>query len=336
MCLLTGSFSGSLIWGASLAVYVLQTALMVTRVRHEHLLNGLDLPGNSLIFLLLHLIVGTEIITLAGGAKPLPPWRLNTLPEDTWIVDVRTKPEFHWNRLQGAENFPWGMGVAEAARDKSRDRPVLVMCFSGHRSPPVAVMLRKLGFSTVYNLNWGILYLVLLERGRKGEGPFSLTRPHRDPYRRGEDVRGITVGYVTLQALILVIAPLDNGLRQLTVSAVQQAAGVTIGALGLAAALASYRALGRNFRVFAAPRRSGTLITTGIYSWVRHPMYTGVVTMFAGYILLWGSLLSVPLWLAFTLLYMIKSVKEESILAERFPEYVDYRKRTWKFLPFIY
>ncbi|MBM3300162.1 MAG: rhodanese-like domain-containing protein, partial [Deltaproteobacteria bacterium] len=190
VCLLTGSLFGWLLWGGALGIYALQTAVIVNRVRREHLMNGMDLPGNNLVFLLLNLILGTEIVTVAAGAKPLPPWRLRSLPQDTWIVDVRSKPEFHWNRLQGAENFPWGIGVIDAAKEKPKDRPVLVMCFSGHRSPPVAVMLRRLGFSTVYNLNWGILYLVLLQRGLKEEGPFSLTRPHRDPRRRGEDVRG--------------------------------------------------------------------------------------------------------------------------------------------------
>ena len=137
------------------------------RVAEEHLVNGLEELGASKSLLLLNLIVGGEIVTVAAGAKPLQPWSLGRLPEDTWIVDVRTKPEFHWNRLQAAENYPWGAGVIEAAKNIPKDRPVLVTCFSGHRSPAVAVMMRRLGFKTVYNLNWGILYLLLLERGQK-------------------------------------------------------------------------------------------------------------------------------------------------------------------------
>ncbi|MFH1115963.1 MAG: methyltransferase [Pseudomonadota bacterium] len=336
VCIVTGSRAAWLISGVAACLYVLQTMTIVRRVRREHLMNGLEGPGTGTFFLLLHLILGTEIITVAAGARPLAPWKLRSLPDDTWIVDVRTKPEFYWNRLQGAESFPWGQGVIAAARGKPKDRPVLVTCFSGHRSPTVAVLLRRLGFETVYNLNWGILYLVLLERGRRSEGPFSLTRPHRDPHRRGEDVKGISVGYVLCQALILVIAPLEHALRQVHVSAVQQIAGGAVGLLGLAIALMSYRALGRNFRVYAAPRRSGTLVTSGIYSLIRHPMYTGVIMMFLGYLLFFGSMFSVPLWLTFTLLYLIKSVKEERILADRFPEYDQYRKQTWKFVPYLY
>ncbi len=336
LCILTGSTPAWFISGVAACFYVLQTIVIVRRVRREHLMNGLEGPGTGTFFLLLHLILGTEIITVAAGARPLAPWKLKSLPDDTWIVDVRTKPEFYWNRLQGAESFPWGAGVIDAARDKPKDHPVLVTCFSGHRSPTVAVLLRKLGFETVYNLNWGILYLVLLERGRRSEGPFSLTRPHRDPHRRGEDVKGISVGYVLCQALILIVAPLEQALRQIHVSGVQQVAAGAIGLIGLAIALMSYRALGRNFRVYAAPRRSGTLVTSGIYSQIRHPMYTGVILMFLGYLLFFGSMFSVPLWLTFTLLYLIKSVKEERILADRFPDYDQYCKQTWKFLPYVY
>lgn len=336
LCIFTGNVAACLITVLAGGVYVVQTLLIVRRVRQEHLMNGLNGPAASTFFLLLHLILGTEIITVAAGARPLAPWRLKSLPEDTWIVDVRTKPEFHWNRLAAAESYPWGAGVIEAAEERPKDRPVLVTCFSGHRSPTVAVLLRKLGFETVYNLNWGILYLVLLERGRKNEGPFSLTRPHRDPHRRGEDIKGISIGYVTLQALILILAPLESAVRQVQVPSLLQIVGLVLGLAGLLTALMSYRALGRNFRVYAAPRRSGTLVTSGIYSRVRHPMYTGVILMFLGYLLFFGSIISVPLWVAFSVLYILKSVKEERILAERFPDYDDYCRRTWKFVPYVY
>jgi protein-S-isoprenylcysteine O-methyltransferase Ste14 len=65
-------------------------------------------------------------------------------------------------------------------------------------------------------------------------------------------------------------------------------------------------------------------------------MYTGAILMMGGWVLFFGSLWSAPLWLAFSILYWVKSVKEERILNDRFPEYGEYRKRTWAFLPYIY
>jgi protein-S-isoprenylcysteine O-methyltransferase Ste14/rhodanese-related sulfurtransferase len=336
LCIYTGSLPAWATWTVLLVIYLLQTALILRRVSEEHLANGLEGPGVGKSLLLLNLILGGELVTVAAGAKPLQPWRLETLPKDTWIVDVRTKPEFHWNRLQAAENYPWGAGVIEAAKDMPKERPVLVTCFSGHRSPAVAVMLRRLGFKTVYNLNWGLLYLILLERGKKTTGPFSLTRPHRDPHRRGEDFKGISVGYITCAVLTLISAPLEQALRASTVSETQQVIGAALGVGGLLIGFLSFRALGRNFRVFAAPRRSGTLITSGVYSRVRHPMYTAVITSLGGYALYFGSLWALPFWLGCTILYIIKAVKEEWLLVEHYPEYEDYRRRSWRFVPFIF
>lgn len=336
LCVLAENAAAWAIWVLLLGVHALQTALIVKKTRSEHLLNGAGGREPGILFTVLNLIMGGEIVTVAAGAKPLSPWRLNILPKDTWIVDVRTKAEFNWNRLEAAENFPWGAGVIEAAADKSKDVPVLVTCLSGHRSPAVAIMLRRLGFKTVYNLNWGILYLILLERGRKSTGPFSLTRAHRNPDMRGPDFRGIAIGYITFAVLTLIAAPVDNTLREVQVSPAQQVVGALIGFGGLLLGLLSFRALGRNFRVFAAPRRSGTLITSSVYSKVRHPMYTAVVMALLGYVVCFGSLFAIPFWLACTILYIVKAAKEEPLLMERYPEYAEYRRRTWKFLPFIW
>ena len=335
LCLFCGSLWGWMVWCFTLALYLLHTALILWSVLQEH--QGSDGSlDNSFFLLLLNLVFGAEIVTLAGGAKPLAPWQLKDLPADTWIVDVRTKPEFHWNRMQGAENFPWGGGVVEAAGTKSRDCPVLVTCLSGHRSPAVAVFLRKLGFRTVYNLHWGLIYLMILQRGKKSHGPFSLTRPHRDPNRRGEDLRHISISYVLLQLCILVIAPVEYSIRMPHVSGLQQTVAVLIGIGGLTLGWLSFRALGKNFRVYAAPRRSGTLITHGVYSKIRHPMYTAASAMFVGYWLFFDSLFSIPLWLAFTILYVVKSIREERILSDHYPGYDAYVSRTWRFIPYVW
>ncbi|MGC8906839.1 MAG: methyltransferase [Desulfomonilaceae bacterium] len=324
------------VWLAILCLYVVHTVVLVRGVRAQYVTEDSSPGAKGLFVLILNLIFGAEIVTFAGGARPIAPWQLHELPEDTWIVDVRTKPEYYWNRMQGAENYPWGAGVLEAAQHHSVDRPVLVTCLSGHRSPAVAVYLRKLGFKHVYNLHWGLMYLMLLERNKKSIGPFSLTRPHRDPHRRGEDLRHISIGYLTLQFCILVIAPVEHWIRHPQVSNIQRIVALVIGIGGLILGWLSFRALGRNFRVFAAPRRSGTLVTTGVYSKVRHPMYVAAILIFAGYCLFFGSLISAPLWLAFSILYVIKSVREERILADHYPDYEDYMRRTWRFVPYVW
>ncbi len=329
-CIYTGSNAGWFFWFIFFALYSIQTWVMLRQLMKE------GSPEDSRANLhLVGLIFGGDLLTLAAGAKSIPPWKLNTLPEDTWIVDVRTKAEFSWNHMQNAENFPWGSGIEAAARSRSKNKPVLVACFSGHRSPNVAVMLRKLGFTTVYNLNWGILYHILLERGTGNSGPFSLTRSHKDPNRRGKDYRGISVGYIVSAFLTLIVSPIDSD-RFLVDPAIQKTIGAIIFFIGALTGYLSKKALGRNFRVFAAPRRSGSLVQDGVYRYVRHPMYTAVILTLAGYALIFGTRWGFLPWLICSILYVIKAIKEEQLLNTHYPGYTEYSSRTWRFVPYIW
>ncbi len=335
-CVLSQSILAWSLWGMVLVAYVIQTSHIVRRIKSEEMSDPIDSVPQSMIGLLAHLILGSEVVTMAAGARAIAPWKIKGLPDDTWIVDVRTKSEFQWNRLYGAQNFPWGSGLIEASRSVPRDRPILVTCLSGHRSPAVAVMLKKLGFKNVYNLNWGLLYLILLERGKSGAGVFDLTRPNRNTSDRGRDYKGISYGYIICALIIIVMAPFESGHASRSVSDLQKIFGMFLGLTGLLTAWFAYRALGRNFRVFAAPRRSGTLIQSGVYSKVRHPMYTAVIVGFAGYVVFWGSYWAFPFWIALTGLYIVKAFKEEGVLAQRYPNYKEYVSRTKRFLPYLF
>ncbi len=336
LCLYTGSGYAWAAWIFLVIVYIAHTIELVRQARQEEAAQGIEMGRSGLLQEVLSLTLGGELVTMAAGVKSIPPWRIKELPADTWVVDVRTKPEFYWNRMQSAKNYPWGSGVMADADSRPKDRPVLVTCFSGHRSPMVAVALRKYGFANVYHLRWGLLYHLLLERGKQETGPFSLTRPHMDPHRRGEDLKWTTRSYVTCGFIALFLAPVENYAAHRAPDSVVIGIGVALGLIGLALGFLSFRGLDRNFRVYAAPRRSGTLVTDGIYAHVRHPMYTGVILALLGWIMMWGSVFAIPLWLALTILYVYKSVQEEEILAEKFPEYHEYRKRTWRFIPYVH
>jgi len=77
-----------------------------------------------------------------------------------------------------------------------------------------------------------------------------------------------------------------------------------------------------------------TLVVTGAYKYVRHPLYASLIWMFIG-----GSLIYTnPAALLLTLFVFVpfmyyRAKQEESLLKERFPEYADYARKTWMFLP---
>lgn len=110
-------------------------------------------------------------------------------------------------------------------------------------------------------------------------------------------------------------------------------AGIVIGALGLALLVAGVVALGSSLTPFPRPSERSTLRDGGAYRLVRHPIYGGVLLLALG----WSAALS-PLALlttaVLTAVLELKARHEESMLAERYPEYEAYRRRVrWRFVP---
>ncbi len=114
---------------------------------------------NLLIVLILFFVVWDAVWWLLG-VKPLFPWQLSrqlrAKPSELFLLDVRTPAEFAWFHLPEAVNLPDAMEASKTAQ-LPRDRQVVVICMSGHRSPLVANALKKQGFERVYNLTWGML-----------------------------------------------------------------------------------------------------------------------------------------------------------------------------------
>jgi protein-S-isoprenylcysteine O-methyltransferase Ste14 len=95
-------------------------------------------------------------------------------------------------------------------------------------------------------------------------------------------------------------------------------------------------ALGSFLTPFPRPTERHELVTGGPFRWVRHPIYSGVLLTALGACLVSGSWLALAFWLALCLLFDLKSRREELWLAQRHPEYLNYRNRTRKFVPWVY
>ncbi|HEY3390439.1 MAG TPA: isoprenylcysteine carboxylmethyltransferase family protein [Prolixibacteraceae bacterium] len=72
----------------------------------------------------------------------------------------------------------------------------------------------------------------------------------------------------------------------------------------------------------------GNLITTGIYSKIRHPMYLGFILWLIGFPVVYGALFSFILSFLFIANILLWRYLEEIELEERFPSYPDYKKTT--------
>ncbi|WP_232085888.1 methyltransferase family protein [Candidatus Nitrosacidococcus tergens] len=91
-----------------------------------------------------------------------------------------------------------------------------------------------------------------------------------------------------------------------------------------------------NFSVYPEIKDHAQLITTGIYRYIRHPMYTSLFIAMSGIVIYNDYFLN---FLGLVLLAMVlisKSYKEEKLLLEKFPEYREYMTKTKRFIPCIF
>ena len=103
--------------------------------------------------------------------------------------------------------------------------------------------------------------------------------------------------------------------------------GLALGVIGLAGVIAARYTLGRSFSVTPQAR---ALVTTGIYSRIRNPIYvSGEVLLIGVAIMLWKlSLLLVFLLVIPMQIWRARS--EARVLEDKFgDEYREYRRRTW-------
>ena len=103
--------------------------------------------------------------------------------------------------------------------------------------------------------------------------------------------------------------------------------GLLLGLIGLAGVILSRYTLGRSFSV--APKATA-LVTSGIYSRIRNPIYISGEVFLVGLVLIvWRrDLLIVPLVLI--PVQIVRARREAAVLEAKFGDaYREYRKRTW-------
>lgn len=107
---------------------------------------------------------------------------------------------------------------------------------------------------------------------------------------------------------------------------------------GLALRWTAILTLGRFFTVDVAIHPDHAVVESGLYRYMRHPSYTGLLVAFLGFGLSFSNWLSlVVLLLPISLGVLYRVAREEKALLESLgPAYADYRARTRRFVPGLF
>jgi protein-S-isoprenylcysteine O-methyltransferase Ste14 len=172
--------------------------------------------------------------------------------------------------------------------------------------------------------------------------PALLAERYRQPgtaNQRGWDkyvVYGLVLGFV----LWIVIMPLDA--KRYEWSANFPLWLKIIGGIGLLlSSFLFYRSYADN--TFVSPlvriqaERKQQVVSTGVYGFVRHPMYLGGIVLFIGTPLLLGSIYGVLIGVLISFLLVARIIGEERMLVKELEGYADYKKKVkYRLIPLIW
>ncbi len=145
--------------------------------------------------------------------------------------------------------------------------------------------------------------------------------------------------FTLLILLVIVFRPFNSSFWRQVLwqpSLILDLLAVILTVSGLAIAVAGRLALGRNWSPHATFKQSHELIQNGVYAYVRHPIYCGMLLMII------GTTINIRLTFGFIILvlacmvFWLKIKSEEKMMTDHFPkEYKAYRKRVKAIIPYV-
>ncbi len=112
-------------------------------------------------------------------------------------------------------------------------------------------------------------------------------------------------------------------------------AGAVIAAVGIIATLAAQAQMGASWRVGVDPTERTGLVTTGIFGWVRNPIFTAMLLAAVGFALLVGNAVALVALVALVLAIevQVRAVEEPYLRGVHGAAFDRYLERTGRFVP---
>lgn len=145
-----------------------------------------------------------------------------------------------------------------------------------------------------------------------------------------------TIAFLSIECFRLIpIFPFTTVLFSQTKTLLIIGAAITV--IGLLIAIWARKLLADNWSSNVEIKKQHQLITSGVYKFIRHPIYSGLLLMAFGTFLASATISSLLLFLILFFFMIYKLTNEEKLLLEHFPtEYFQYKKHTKALIPFIY
>lgn len=113
--------------------------------------------------------------------------------------------------------------------------------------------------------------------------------------------------------------------------------GLVLFALGFTAMNWAEAILGKQFSVQVTIQEGHTLVTEGLYRYVRHPRYVGIIVCNVGLALVYRSWLALVLVAALIGVLLWRIQDEEALMQSEFGmEWQNYSTQSWRLIPFVY
>ena len=147
-------------------------------------------------------------------------------------------------------------------------------------------------------------------------------------------LRGLLFFYMVFTVVIFAADPFWLSSFAISLPVWSRWAGVALGIVSLPLLIWVHHTLGQHWSTNLRLREGHRLVTIGPYRWIRHPMYTVLLSFFIGLALVSATWLVVLLVVASFLVLNSRIGVEEQMMGERFgEEYRSYKECTGRLLP---
>jgi protein-S-isoprenylcysteine O-methyltransferase Ste14 len=147
---------------------------------------------------------------------------------------------------------------------------------------------------------------------------------------------GTMTAFFIVYYVILVSKVGTVGLASEFVKQLMMILGTVMILSGCAANIKGRFNLGKNWANQIKIYKTHTLVQTGMYRIVRHPLYSSIIVMFYGGCLVYRNIAAfAAVSVIFVPFMYYRAKQEEVLLVQRFPQYEEYKKKTGMLFPMI-